>query len=221
LQILDMINTNSVVIIHGPTGCGKTTQVPQYIMDQCRATKSPCNIVVTQPRRIAAINIAQRVCEERGWAIGTVCGYQVGLDKNVGDQVILTYMTTEVLLQKLILQKNLNKYTHIVIDEVHERNKALDFLLLLVRKYLFTNSSSVKVILMSATMQAKEFAQYFRSVSRNDPRDYLLAPILHVTKKSQYTTNIYYIEQFLDGVGAVRVSCDKFRRFFFPANTTF
>ncbi|EFA07562.1 probable ATP-dependent RNA helicase spindle-E [Tribolium castaneum] len=195
-KILDMINTNSVVIIHGPTGCGKTTQVPQYILDHCRATKSPCNIVVTQPRRIAAINIAQRVCEERGWAIGTVCGYQVGLDKNVGDDVILTYMTTEVLLQKLISQKNLNRFTHVIIDEVHERSKSLDFLLLIVRKYLFTNSSSVKIILMSATMEAQDFAYYFRSISRNNPQQYLLAPVLPVTKKSEYKVSIYYNEHF-------------------------
>ncbi|XP_044263984.1 probable ATP-dependent RNA helicase spindle-E [Tribolium madens] len=195
-KILDMINTNSVVIIHGPTGCGKTTQVPQYILDHCRATKSPCNIVVTQPRRIAAINIAQRVCEERGWALGTVCGYQVGLDKNVSEDVILTYVTTEVLLQKLISQKNLNRYTHVIIDEVHERSKTLDFLLLIVRKYLFTNSPSVKIILMSATMEAQDFAYYFRSIPRNNPHQYLLAPVLPVTKKSEFKISVYYNEHF-------------------------
>ncbi|RZC32600.1 ATP-dependent RNA helicase spindle-E [Asbolus verrucosus] len=204
-KILSLIHTNSVVVIHGPTGCGKTTQVPQYIVDQCKATSSPCNIIVTQPRRIAAINISQRVCEERGWAIGTVCGYQVGLDKNVGNDVILTFVTTEVLLQKLIVQKNLNKYTHIIIDEVHERNKSLDFLLLIVRKYLYTNSPSVKIILMSATMEAQEFAHYFRSFPRNNPQQYLLAPILHVNKESEYTTSIYYNEQFTNSMPAYNI----------------
>lgn len=74
---MNMININEVVIIQGPTGCGKTTQVPQFILDDCKAENKLCNIVVTQPRRIAAITVARRVCEERGWGLGSVCGYQV------------------------------------------------------------------------------------------------------------------------------------------------
>ncbi|CAG9830172.1 unnamed protein product [Diabrotica balteata] len=75
-KILYHIGIYNVVIIHGPTGCGKTTQVPQFILDYCRDEGKYCNIAVTQPRKIATINIAKRVCEERGWAMGTVCGYQ-------------------------------------------------------------------------------------------------------------------------------------------------
>lgn len=66
-----------MLVIQGPTGCGKTTQVPQYILDYCRESNTYCNIIVTQPRRIAAISVAKRVCVERGWALGTICGYQV------------------------------------------------------------------------------------------------------------------------------------------------
>ncbi|KRT81223.1 hypothetical protein AMK59_5623, partial [Oryctes borbonicus] len=73
-SIIDHLNSNSVLIIQGRTGCGKTTQVPQYILDDCRANNTYCNVVVTQPRRIAAISVAKRVCVERGWALGTVCG---------------------------------------------------------------------------------------------------------------------------------------------------
>ena len=76
-QILDTIRANQVTIIHGMTGSGKTTQVPQYILDECASDRVYCNIVVTQPRRIAAISIAKRVCSERAWTLGTVCGYQV------------------------------------------------------------------------------------------------------------------------------------------------
>lgn len=68
---------NNVVIIQGPTGCGKTTQVPQYILDHCREKNTYCNITITQPRKIATINVARRVCEERAWTLGTICGYQV------------------------------------------------------------------------------------------------------------------------------------------------
>lgn len=74
-----MIKTNAVVVIDGPTGCGKTTQVPQYILDDCRSLDQECNIIVTQPRKIATINVAKRVCSERGWTLGTVCGYQVSM----------------------------------------------------------------------------------------------------------------------------------------------
>lgn len=72
-----MLSINEVLIIEGPTGCGKTTQVPQFILDDCRNKNQLCNIVVTQPRRIAAITVAHRVCEERNWGLGSVCGYQV------------------------------------------------------------------------------------------------------------------------------------------------
>ena len=66
-----------VVIVEGFTGCGKTTQVPQYILDDCYEKRSFCNIFVTQPRRVAALSIAERVCDERKWDLGKVVGYQV------------------------------------------------------------------------------------------------------------------------------------------------
>ena len=76
-DILDLLKKENVIIVKGFTGCGKTTQVPQFVLDECYANRKPCNIVVTQPRRIAAISIAKRVCQERNWALGTVVGYKV------------------------------------------------------------------------------------------------------------------------------------------------
>jgi HrpA-like RNA helicase len=81
--ILDMLKRENVIIIKGFTGCGKTTQVPQFILDECYPRKTTCNIVVTQPRRIAAINIAKRVCQGRNLALGTVVGYIVNLTLNL------------------------------------------------------------------------------------------------------------------------------------------
>lgn len=77
-EILELLKKESAIIIKGFTGCGKTTQVPQFILDDCYEKRVPCNIVVTQPRRIAAISIAKRVCQERNWTLGSVVGYQVG-----------------------------------------------------------------------------------------------------------------------------------------------
>ena len=76
-QIVSTVEANQVTIIQGPTGSGKTTQVPQFILDQYAEESRYCNIVVTQPRKIAATSIANRVCEERGWGLGQICGYQV------------------------------------------------------------------------------------------------------------------------------------------------
>ena len=76
-EILHLLKKESAIVVKGFTGCGKSTQVPQFILDDHYQRKVPCNIVVTQPRRIAAITIAQRVSAERVWPIGTVVGYQV------------------------------------------------------------------------------------------------------------------------------------------------
>ncbi|KOC61958.1 putative ATP-dependent RNA helicase spindle-E [Habropoda laboriosa] len=182
-EIVSMIETNSVVIIQGPTGCGKTTQVPQFILDSCYKKRVPCNIIVTQPRRIAAISITRRVCQERKWEVGSLVGYQVGLIKHTSRDTRLTYCTTGVLLHKLINSKNMLDYTHVILDEVHERDQDMDFLLLVVRKLLRTNSRSVKIILMSATFEVEKFAKYFSSPLRNK---LVPAPIIDIGKQNYF-----------------------------------
>lgn len=82
-RICELITAEQLVIIQGPTGCGKSTQVPQFILNMCKRNGQYCKIAVTQPRRIAAITVAKRVCEERGWPLGSVVGYKVGLDAQV------------------------------------------------------------------------------------------------------------------------------------------
>ncbi|KAK8752988.1 hypothetical protein OTU49_001854, partial [Cherax quadricarinatus] len=152
------IAQNRVVVIKGETGSGKSTQVPQFILDEAVEKNRHCNIVVTQPRRIAAISLASRVCKERGWQLGKLVGYQVGLDNCTDPDTRVSYVTTEVLVQKMVHQHSLNKYTHIILDEVHERDCHTDFALLIVKKLLYTVSPNVKIILMSATIDASKFA---------------------------------------------------------------
>ncbi|KAM8915292.1 ATP-dependent RNA helicase TDRD9 [Spinachia spinachia] len=160
-KLISLIENNSVVIIQGATGSGKTTQVPQYILDNYNDKNSSCNIVVTQPRKIGASSIARWVATQRKCTLGSLVGYQVGLEKMATEHTRLIYMTTGVLLQKLVLAKCLTEYSHIFIDEVHERSEEMDFLLLVLRKLLHSNSSYVKIILMSATINCREFADYF------------------------------------------------------------
>ncbi|XP_018411618.1 PREDICTED: putative ATP-dependent RNA helicase TDRD9 [Nanorana parkeri] len=160
-KLITLIECNSVVIIQGATGSGKSTQLPQYILDHHMQHSAYCNIVVTQPRKIAACSIATWISKERKWLLSGLIGYQVGLEKKASSDTRLSYVTTGVLLQKIVGAKSLAEFTHIVIDEVHERTEEMDFLLMIVRKLLRTNSRMVKVILMSATINCREFADYF------------------------------------------------------------
>ncbi|XP_021429949.2 ATP-dependent RNA helicase TDRD9 isoform X1 [Oncorhynchus mykiss] len=166
-EIISLIENNSVVIIRGATGSGKTTLLPQFILDYYSEKNAPCNLVVTQPRKIGASSIARWVARERKCTLGSLVGYQVGLEKMVTEHTRLIYMTTGVLLQKLVGAKSLTEYSHIFIDEVHERTEELDFLLLVVRKLLHSNSRYIKVILMSATINCREFAEYFGTPIRS------------------------------------------------------
>ena len=152
-----------MTVISGPTGCGKTTQVPQYILEHGRNNKKPVNIIVTQPRKIAAQSVAKRVCAENGWPLGSVVGYKVGLDKdNVSKDTRLLYCTTGMFKKMVIGKKSLEEWTHVILDEVHEREMDMDFALLLCKKLINTNSRGVRLVLMSATIDIKSFAQYFR-----------------------------------------------------------
>ena len=95
--------------------------MPQYILDYYYEKRQYCNILVTQPRRIAAQSIAKRVCDERKWPLGNIVGYQVARDRKITDDTRISYVTTGVLLQKLIKNKNMDEYTHVILDEVRSR----------------------------------------------------------------------------------------------------
>ncbi|XP_050464010.1 probable ATP-dependent RNA helicase spindle-E isoform X2 [Cataglyphis hispanica] len=208
-KIVSMIASNSVVVIRGSTGCGKTTQIPQFILDAEYKKKQHCNIVVTQPRRIAALSIAKRVSQEREWPVGTLVGYQMGLIKNTCPDTRITYCTTGVLLHKFVNKKHMMEYTHVILDEVHERDEDMDFLLLVVKKLLRTNSSTVKVILMSATIDVNKLAEYFSSPVENK---LLPAPIINIPQCSPYNISIYYIDE-IENLGSIPKINDDAPRF--------
>lgn len=151
------------MVIKGDTGCGKTTQVPQFIIDHLseKGLASECNIVVTQPRRISAISLAQRLAVERGEVVGDVIGYQVRLQQVLPKQQgAVLFCTTGILLKKLQNNPALKGCSHVIVDEAHERNVDTDMILALLKRAIQKNSS-LKVIIMSATINAELFQEYF------------------------------------------------------------
>jgi ATP-dependent RNA helicase TDRD9 len=126
-QILETINSNKITIIKASTGSGKSSQVPQYILEDAYRKKAHCNILVTQPRRMSAKLLAERVALERQCEVGALVGYQIGLDKTMDrNDTRILYCTTGVFLQKLVHQRSIKNWTHIIIDEIHERDINMD-----------------------------------------------------------------------------------------------
>ena len=113
------------------------------------------------------------------------------MDRQINPNTCLAYMTTGCLIENLVSKKSLADYTHIVIDEVHERDEDTDLLLLIVRKFLRHTESSTKVVLMSATVQASKFADYF-SVAVNG--SFKPATIINVENQQQHAVSVYYLD---------------------------
>jgi len=159
--ILDHVRTYRVTHIQGETGCGKSTQVPKYVMEDAIKHGEDPKIVVTQPRRMAAVSLARRCAAELGEELGKTVGYKISGDSVSGK---LCFATTGFLLQVLVNQpEEFGTYSHIILDEVHERSVDADLLTMLLR-LLMQCYSKVKLIVMSATLQAEVFARYFASL---------------------------------------------------------
>lgn len=158
--IVEAIEKNTVLVLCGTTGCGKTTQVPQFILDHYtkKGKGGSCAILVTQPRRISAVTIAQRVAAERREIIGDVCGYSIRFDTKIGK--CINFCTSGVLLRMLHTTPLLDGINILIIDEIHERDINSDFILVLLQG-LIKRRKDLRVILMSATLQADLFSNYF------------------------------------------------------------
>ncbi|KAJ1653807.1 putative ATP-dependent RNA helicase ucp12 [Dispira simplex] len=168
-KILAALQYHQVLVVSGATGCGKTTQVPQFILDACLShytqssdTPLPCQgrIVCTQPRRISAIGVAQRVAQERNQSVGGVVGYTVRGQSMTKPHTCLQFCTTGVLLRVLQSDPQLTGTGCVIVDEVHERSVDNDFLLILLREVL-AHRKDLKVILMSATLETGPLLSYF------------------------------------------------------------
>jgi len=166
-NIINTINSNQVVLVTGDTGSGKTTQVPQFILEESFSHNKPVRVIVCEPRRLAVTTVSERVAQERDERLGDSVGYQIRLDSCTSAKNLLTFCTYGVLLRSLMgggddLVQNV---THIVVDEVHERDRLSDFLLTVLRDML-ERSPNLKLILMSATVDSQQFLNYFQGCIR-------------------------------------------------------
>ncbi|KAF0687011.1 Aste57867_21231 [Aphanomyces stellatus] len=164
-KIIESTHGNSVVLVSGETGSGKSTQVPHYLLEDMLVRGQDGNglIMCTQPRRLAAIGVAERVSEEMGEVVGTgYVGYQIRLEQKKSPRCKLVFCTTGILLRQLQTNPTLDGVSHVVVDEIHERDVQCDVLLGLLRR-LVLSRPSLKLVLMSATLNAELFQAYFRS----------------------------------------------------------
>ncbi|KAK6126529.1 hypothetical protein DH2020_039733 [Rehmannia glutinosa] len=185
-EFLKAVAENQVLIVSGETGCGKTTQLPQFILEEeissLRGAK--CSMICTQPRRISAISVAARVSAERGEKLGDTVGYQIRLESKRSAQTRLLFCTTGVLLRQMVQDPNLTGITHLLVDEIHERGMNEDFLLIILRDIL-PRRPDLRLILMSATINADLFSKYFGN-----------APTIHIPGFT-FPVKEFYLEDVL------------------------
>lgn len=159
-QILYALETNRVVVVVGETGSGKSTQLPQYLLES-GWTSSKHSICVTEPRRIAVINLAKRICDERGCLLGQQVGYAIRFeDCFVPGVTRIKFVTDGLLLREMMQNPLLPQYSVIIVDEVHERNVNTDIILGLLKK-IMKKREDLKIIVCSATVDAEELKLYF------------------------------------------------------------
>ncbi|ANB14177.1 Ecm16p [Sugiyamaella lignohabitans] len=195
-RIMEAIHNNDTVVICGETGSGKTTQVPQFLFEAGYGhpeSKTPGMIGITQPRRVAAVSMSNRVSNELG-NYGSKVGYQIRFDATVKPDTAMKFMTDGVLLRELTTDFALTKYSCIIIDEAHERNINTDILIgvlsrvVSLRKEMSSNPDSklspLKLVIMSATLRVSDFTEN-SSLFPNPP------PVLKVEAR-QFPVSVHF-----------------------------
>ena len=156
--LLKLLRREQVVVVAGDTGSGKTTQIPQL----CLETGIPEGRMVgcTQPRRVAAVSVAERVAQERGCAVGTEVGWQHRFGQALSERTRIKFMTDGILLAETRGDPELRRYSVLMVDEAHERTLNIDFLLGYLKK-LLPRRRELKLVISSATMDVARFSEFF------------------------------------------------------------
>lgn len=173
---------------------GKSTQVPSFLLEHQLLMGKACKIYCTEPRRISALSLAKRVSEELGEGKGDIgtsrslVGYSIRLESNTSRETRLVYATTGIVMRMLEGSNDLQEITHLVLDEVHERSIDSDFLLIVLKKLLLRRKD-LKVVLMSATVDAEKFSSYLGN-----------APVLTVPGRT-FPVQVAYLEDAVELTG--------------------
>lgn len=210
-EILSSIESHKTTVIVGETGSGKSTQIPKFIQklfatdiqsngSSGSGSRSGANstedcVVCTQPRRVATVTIAQRVAAEMGEEVGGIVGYGIRFEEKASRRTKIKFVTDGVLLREFMADPTLKKYKAVVLDEAHERSLQTDILMGLL-KQLQQRRKDLKIVIMSATLQAEDFMNYFDDCS------------LVTIPGRQYPVHIFYApEPEPDFIDAALITC--------------
>lgn len=163
-KFLRLLDENQTIVLVGETGSGKTTQIPQWCVEYCvqkseEQDRKLC-VACTQPRRVAAMSVAARVADEMDVDLGQEVGYSIRFEACTSGRTVLKYLTDGMLLREAMNDAKLGQYGVIILDEVHERTLSTD-ILLGVLKQLIGKRKDIKIVVMSATLDAGKFQTYF------------------------------------------------------------
>ena len=195
-DILAAIRDHQVVVVAGETGSGKTTQLPKICLELGRGVRG--QIGHTQPRRIAARTVSERIAEELGVELGTAIGYQVRFTDRANEDTAVKVMTDGILLAEIQHDRMLRRYDTLIIDEAHERSLNIDFLLGYL-KQLLPRRPDLKLIITSATIDPDRFAKHFSD-----------APVIEVSGRT-YPVEVRYRppQDGVDQVEAISAAVDE------------
>eukprot|EP00102_Acyrthosiphon_pisum_P022172 XP_016659382.1 PREDICTED: pre-mRNA-splicing factor ATP-dependent RNA helicase DHX15 isoform X2 [Acyrthosiphon pisum] len=225
-EFMSLLKNNQCIVLVGETGSGKTTQIPQW----CVEYSSVCGrkgVACTQPRRVAAMSVAQRVSEEMDVCLGSEVGYSIRFEDCSSSRTLLKYMTDGMLLREGMSDPMLETYQVILLDEAHERTLATD-ILMGVLKEVIKQRKDLKLVIMSATLDAGKFQQYFDNAplmnvpGRTFPveifytpepeRDYLEAAIRTVIQIHMCEEVAGDILLFLTGQEEIEEACKRIKK---------
>ena len=198
--LLQTLTQHKTMIVKGETGSGKTTQIPQYLYED-RWTKHGSMIAVTQPRRVAAMSVAERVAEEVGSTVGKRVGFRVRFENKTTPDTRIKFMTDGMLLRESMVDPMLLKYSVIILDEAHERTLHTDILFAVVKQIqaIRNNTSnthkSLFLVIMSATLDTNMFSKYFNN-----------APVIDVPGRT-YPIDMFYTKTSVEDYVAATLTC--------------
>ncbi|KAL7666135.1 RNA helicase [[Candida] zeylanoides] len=206
-EFLDMFHSAQIMVFVGETGSGKTTQIPQFVLYDDMPHLHGKQVACTQPRRVAAMSVAKRVADELDVELGGEVGYSIRFENKTSPRTILKYMTDGMLLREAMDDHMLSRYSVIILDEAHERTLATDILMGLL-KQVAVRRPDLKIIIMSATLDAEKFQKYFsadtaaeepkkskKSKSKKESAPATEAPLLAVPGRT-HPVEIYYTPEF-------------------------